>query len=67
MSIKLIGSDLRKLTICKMSDKRQSLLKASLSERQTIAWRVKWEELNELEKEPGQLKSKEKIDINQKI
>ena len=67
MSIKLSGGDLRKLTTCEIMDKRQSLLKASLSERQTIAWRVKWEELHELEKELGQLKSKEKININQKI
>ena len=43
--------NISKLTSSEISDIRQSLLKASLSERQTIAWRVKWEELQGIELE----------------
>ena len=59
--------NISQLTLSEISDIRQHLLKASLSERQTIAWRVKWEELQQLETGIGQLKFKESFKYKQRI
>ena len=67
MIIKLNVSDLSKLNIYEISDHRQFLLKASLSERQTNAWRVKWIKLQELEQELDQFNFKEIYNDSQTI
>ena len=65
MIIKL-NSDLSKLTINEILEHRNALLKASILERQSKAWRIKWKELQKLERGLVHRTLFKKVDYDQK-